>query len=370
MTEPVSSHTLRRLPVLLAVALSACGRAEVKPAGNAAVPVTIATSKQADFPIELRAIGSVESPWTVDVRPQVEGAIAAIHFREGQDLGAGQLLFSIDPRPYQAAVAVAEATLAKDREQAANAEKEAKRAADLFAQGVIAIDAHDRVAANARALAAGLKADEAAVQTAKLRLDYCSIRSPLAGRAGSIMVKAGNLVRALDATSLVVIHQLDPINVRFTVPEARLAEIRKAGALEVIAQRRGEESAAARGTLNFVDNQIDRATGSVQLKARFTNAERTLWPGQFVDVAMVLSVRRGAVTVPSPAVQDGQSGPFIFVVKADKTAEARPVTIGPARNGETLIEKGLEAGETVVVDGQVKLTVGAKVDGKPAGPAL
>lgn len=353
----------------LAVISCSCGRAAAKPAAAAAVPVTVATARLDDFPIELRAIGSVESPWTVEIRPQVEGAIEAVHFREGQDVAVGQLLFSIDPRPYQAALAVAEANLAKDRVQAANAEKEQKRAADLFAQGVIAVDAFDRVGANARALAAGLLADEAAVQNAKLRLDYCSIRSPLAGRTGSIMVKAGNLVRALDTTTLVSIHQMDPIHVFFSVPEVRLAQIRKAGTLEVVARRRGEEADPARGSLSFVDHEIDRATGNVKLKARFANALRKLWPGQFVDVMMVLDVRRSAILVPTPAVQDGQTGPFIFVVKADKTAEVRPVTTGPSRNGETLVEKGIEPGETVVVDGQVRLTIGARVEAKPAKPA-
>ncbi len=338
------------------------------PSATASVPVTVAAAKQADFPIELRVVGSVESPWTVDVRPQVEGALEAIHFREGRDVRAGDLLFTIDPRPYQAALTAAEANLARDRAQAHNAEAEQRRAADLFTQGIVSIDVNDKAAATARALEAGLKGDEAAIQAAKLRLDYCSIRSPLDGRTGSVMVKVGNLVRALDTTTLVTIHQIDPIDVRFTVPEARLSEIRKAGTLEVIARRRGEEADPAKGSLTFVENEIDRATGNVSLKARFGNAERKLWPGQFVDVLMVLSVRKGAVVVPSPAIQDGQAGPFVFVVRKDQTAEVRPVTIGPSRNGETLVEKGIEAGETVVVDGQVKLTIGAKVNAKPAGP--
>jgi multidrug efflux system membrane fusion protein len=341
----------------------------VKPAAAAAVPVTVARAEPRDFPIELRAIGSVESLWTVAVRPQVEGAMAAIHFREGQDVKAGDLLFTIDPRPYAAALAVAEAHLAKSRAEAQNASSEERRAADLLAQGVMSIDVHDSVVAASRALAASVTADEAAVQTARLRLDYCSIRSPLNGRTGSILVKVGNLVRALDDATLVVIHQQDPIGVRFTVPEMRFAEIRKAGPLEVVARRRGEEADPATGSLAFVDHEIDRTTGNVKLKARFDNAERKFWPGQFVDVSMVLSVRKGAVVVPSPAVQDGQQGPFIFVVKGDKTAEIRPVRIGPARNGETLIENGIAAGETVVVDGQVRLTAGAKVDAKVAGPS-
>lgn len=354
--------------LFLAATLPSCGQGAAPPAASSSVPVTVAAAKQSDFPIELRVVGSVESPWTVDIRPQVEGALQAIHFREGQDVHAGDLLFTIDPRPYQAALAAAEANLARDRAQAQNAEAEKRRAADLYAQGVVAIDVNDKAAATARALEASLKADEAAIQTAKLRLDYCSIRSPLDGRTGTIMVKVGNLVRALDTTTLVTIHQIDPIDIRFTVPESRLSEIRKAGPLEVIARRRGEEGDPAKGSLTFVENEIDRATGNVNLKARFKNRERKLWPGQFVDVLMVLSVRKGAVVVPSPAIQDGQQGSFVFVVKKDQTAEVRPVVIGPSRNGETLVEKGVEAGETVVVDGQVRLTIGAKVDAKPAGP--
>ncbi len=370
MTEPRLPRAPRLALVLVAAILPSCGPSAAPPSGPPLVPVTVGAAKQSDFPIELRVVGSVESPWTVDVRPQVEGALEAIHFREGQDVHAGDLLFTIDQRPYQAALAAAEANLARDRAQAQNAEAEKKRAADLYAQGIVAIDVNDKAAATARALEASVKADEAAIQAAKLRLDYCSIRSPLDGRTGTIMVKVGNLVRALDTTTLVTIHQMDPIDVRFTVPESRLAEIRKAGTLEVVARRRGEESDPAKGSLTFVENEVDRATGNVNLKARFKNAERKLWPGQFVDVLMVLSVRKGAVVVPSPAIQDGQQGPFVFVVNKDQTAEVRPVTIGPARNGETLVEKGIEAGETVVVDGQVRLTIGAKVDAKPAGPAL
>lgn len=369
MTLSLPLRARRGAPVLLALLAIACGTAEKKSAGSPAVPVTVSSARTADFPIELRAIGTVESPWTVDIRPQVEGAIEKVHFQEGQDVAQGDVLFTIDRRPYEAALAAAEATLAKDRVQAANAEAEQKRAADLFAQGVISIDANDKVAANARALSAGLKADEAAVQNAKLRLDYCTIRSPLAGRTGAVMVKAGNLVRALDTTALVVIHQVTPIDVVFSVPEARLAEIRGAGRLDVVVRRRGEAGDGVRGTLDFIDHEVDHATGNVKLKARFANAGRDLWPGQFVDTTMVLSVRKSAVVVPSPAVQDGQKGPFVFVVKADKTAEVRPVTVGPSRDGETLVETGLAAGEAVVVDGQVRLTVGATVDAKPAGPA-
>jgi len=369
MTEPRLRRASRLAITLLAATLPSCGGSSAPPTAAASVPVTVAAAKQTDFPVELRVVGSVESPWTVDVRPQVEGSLEAIHFREGQDVRAGDLLFTIDPRPYRAALAAAEANLARDRAQAQNAEAEHKRAADLFAQGIVSTDVNETAAAGARAADAGLKADEAAIETAKLRLDYCTIKSPLDGRTGTIAVKVGNLVRALDTVSLVTIHQINPIDVRFTVPESRLSEVRQAGTLEVLARRRGEEMNPVRGSLSFVENEVDRATGGVSLKARFLNAERTLWPGQFVDVLMVLAVRRGAVVVPSPAVQDGQQGPFVFVVKKDQTAEVRPVTIGPSRNGETLVEKGIAAGETVVVDGQVKLTVGAKVDAKPAGPA-
>ncbi|MEO8501378.1 MAG: efflux RND transporter periplasmic adaptor subunit [Vicinamibacteria bacterium] len=370
MMMRTSPPKARRIAALfLAATLASCRAAEVKSAAAAPVPVTVAKARQGDFPIELRAIGSIESPWTVDVRPQVDGAIDAIHFTEGQDVRAGELLFTIDPRPSQAALAVAEANLARDRVQAQNAEAEQKRAADLFAQGVISIDGNDKAAANARALVAGLKADEAAVQTARLRLDYCSIRSPLSGRTGAIMVKAGNLVRALDLNPLVTILQVDSVNVTFTIPESRLSEIKKAGALQVLVRRRGEDAEAAKGALSFVDSAVDRMTGTIRLKARLANASRKLWPGQFVDVSMVLSVRAAAVIVPAPSVQDGQTGPFIFVVSKDMTAEIRPVTTGPSRNGETLIEKGLDPGETVVVDGQVRLTPGARVNAKPAGPA-
>src|SRR6187402_2305256 len=216
MTMPLhsTSRTLAAL-VLLGGTELACQGTEVKSAAATAVPVTVAAAREGDFPIELKAIGSVESLWTVAVRPQVEGALAAIHFREGQDVKKGDLLFTIDPRPYEAALAEADAHLAKSRAEAQNAANEEKRAKDLLAQGIMSADVHDTVVANARALDASVKAAEAALQTAKLRLDYCTIHSPLDGRTGSILVKVGNLVRALDDTTLVVIHQQDPIGVRF-----------------------------------------------------------------------------------------------------------------------------------------------------------
>ncbi|MEO8359156.1 MAG: efflux RND transporter periplasmic adaptor subunit [Vicinamibacteria bacterium] len=370
MTEPLFPKRLHSFVFLAALigASAACDKGPAKAAPSPAIPVTTAVAQQADFPIELRAIGSVESPWNVEVKSQVEGAIQSVHFHEGDDVRAGQLLFTIDPRPYEAALAVAEANLARDKVQALNAERELKRAADLFAQGLIATDVNDRAAATSNALNAGLKADEAAVQNARLRLDYCSIRSPLNGRTGSIMVKVGNMVRSLDTVSLVNILQIDPITVRFSVPEARLSEIRKAGTLPVTVLRRGEENDPSQGTLTFLDQEIDRTTGNIKLKARFANAERKLWPGQFVDVVMVLSTRAAAVTIPTASVQDGQAGPFVFVVTADKKVESRPVQIGPARLGLTLIEKGIASGETVVVDGQVRLTEGATVDAKASEP--
>jgi multidrug efflux system membrane fusion protein len=356
--------------VLAAAALilaGACG-GRSDPPREAAVPVVAEEAVRRTVPLQLRAIGNVETIDTVTVKPQVGGEIVGVHFREGTDVKAGQVLFTIDPRPYEAVLHQAEAALARDEANARNARLEAKRGDELFAQGVLAADQHDSLRNAADAQDAAVRADRAAVEVARLNLGYCTIRSPIDGRAGSLLVQRGNLVKAIDGGPLVVINRVDPLFVSFSIPERRLAEVkaaRAAGELAVVAVVAGEEGRPLSGELTFLDNAVDRTTGMIRLKGTFPNPERRLWPGQFVDVRLSIGSRPDVVVVPTPAVQSGQSGPFVFVVRPDLTVEARPVVTGPEVDGSVIVEKGVEAGERIVTDGQIRLVPGAKVELKP-----
>jgi multidrug efflux system membrane fusion protein len=316
-------------------------------------------------PVQLRAIANVESIETVTIKPQAGGEITAVHFREGADVKAGDLLFTIDPRPYEAALHQAEASLARDEANARNARLEAQRGESLFAQGVVSQEQHDALRNSADALDAAVRADRATVETARLNLAYCTIRSPIDGRTGSLLVQRGNVVKAIDGGPLVVINRTDPIYVSFSVPDRRLAEIKAALAahkMTVEARIAGEEAKPLPGDLTFLDNAVDRATGTVRLKGTFANRQRRLWPGQFVNVVLTIATRPDAIVVPSQAIQTGQSGTFVFVVKADLTAEARLVAVGQELDGQVMVEKGLKEGENVVIDGQIRLVPGARVE--------
>ena len=358
------------LGILAALAASgACTRRQAKAAAPAAVPVLAATVETRDVPIEAAAIGSVEAYTTVSLRPQVSGPIASVHFHEGADVKAGDLLFTIDPRPFEAALAQAESALARDKAQARNAAAVAERAESLFRQGILSKEQVDAARASTEALGATVQADDAAVQNAKLQLSYCTVRAPVAGRTGAVLVQAGNVVQAVTGGPLVVINQIEPVYVSFALPEPRLAELRRAvsaGRLPVEAVIGGEESKPVEGELAFVDNQVDRATGTFRLKATFANHDRRLWPGQFVNARVVLDVRKGAVVAAASAVQAGQQGPYVFVVKPDRTAEVRRVVIGASAGDFVVVEKGLQAGETVVTDGQVRIVPGGPVEVKEA----
>jgi multidrug efflux system membrane fusion protein len=320
------------------------------------------------MPVELHAIGSVESIETVTVRPQVGGEITAVHFREGTDIRSGDTLFTIDPRPYEAALHQAEGTLGRDEASARNARLDAERGKTLFDQGILPREQFDSLRNAADSLDAAVRADQAAVEAARLNLAYCTIRSPISGRAGSLLVQRGNVVKAIDGGPLVVIVRTDPIYVGFSVPERRLPEIKAAlaaGKVAVGARIPGETSPPVGGRLTFLDNAVDASTGTVRLKGTFENRERRLWPGQFVDVLVSLGTRPDAVVVPAQAVESGQSGSFVFVVKPDLTVEARPVTTGAQVDSLVIVEKGLEGGERVVIDGQIRLVPGAAVELKP-----
>jgi membrane fusion protein, multidrug efflux system len=334
-----------------------------------AAPVVVQTAVRRAMPVELHAIGSVESIETVTVRPQVGGQITAVHFREGTDVRSGDTLFTIDPRPYDAALQQAEGTLGRDEASARNARLDAERGETLFNQGILPREQFDSLRNAADSLDAAVRADRAAVEAARLNLAYCTIRSPIAGRTGSLLVQRGNVVKAIDGGPLVVIVRTDPIYVGFSAPEQRLSEVKAAlaaGKIAVRARIPGDTSRGpVDGELTFLDNAVDAATGTVRLKGTFANRERRLWPGQFVDVVLSLAERPDAVVIPAQAVESGQSGPFVFVVKPDLTVEARPVTTGAEVDSFVIVEKGLEGGERVVTDGQIRLVPGAAVELKP-----
>jgi multidrug efflux system membrane fusion protein len=331
------------------------------------VPVLIAQAVQKTVPIQLHAIGTVEAYSTVSVRSQIDGKIAEVHFREGEDVNKDALLVTIDPRPLQAALHQAEANLARDRAQLGQAANDEKRYAYLLEQGVGSREQYDQAHATAQALRATVMADQAAEQTAQLNLEYTEIRSPIDGRTGNLMLHPGNLVKANDsASAIVVINQVKPIYVDFNVPEKDLDEVRRdmtGHQLAVLVRPRSRELQAATesGTLNFIDNAVNVNTGTFELKALVANQRERLWPGQFVDVTLTLSELPDTILVPSQAVQTGQDGSFVFIVERDMSAKARPVVVGDSLDGQTVIKSGIKAGETVVTDGQLRLFPGAKV---------
>ncbi len=331
-----------------------------------AVPVMIATVIQKTVPVELRAIGNVEAYSTISVKSQVEGQLELVHFHEGQDVQKGALLFAIDPRPFEAALKQAEANLARGTAQAKRAQADAERYTKLFEAGIVSKEQYDQFRTGAEALEAEVRADRAAVENARIQLGYCTIRSPLAGRTGSLIIHQGNVVKANDIT-LVVINQIRPIYASFAVPEKYLAGLKShmaSGRLRVKVVIPNDEIHPVEGVLTFVDNAVDATTGTIRLKGTFANKEARLWPGQFVNVSLTLAAQPNAVVVPSQAVQTGQQGQYVFVVKPDLTAEARPVVVNRSLGGETVIDGGLQPGEKVVTDGQLRLVPGAKVEVK------
>jgi multidrug efflux system membrane fusion protein len=355
----------RLLAVLLLAGCSGGGAPAARP--PSAVPVTMGVAARRDVPVQVRAIGSVEAYTTVSVKTMVAGQIVKVGFVEGQDVRKGELLFEIDPASYQAALRSAEATLARDLALKDNAEKDVRRYQSLIGKDLVPRQQYDQIVSNAAALEGTVKADRAAVENARVQLDYCFIHSPIDGRTGSLLIQEGNVVKANDLP-LVTIHRVVPIRVSFSVPEQFLAQVRKyraAGRLKVEAVPQDGKTGPSVGSLSFIGNAVDPATGTIPLKGIFPNADRRLWPGQFVNVILTLTTRTGAVVVPSRAVQTGQNGQYVFVVRPDDTVEARPIAAGEVYAGETVIERGLRAGERVVTDGQLRLVPGSKVQEKP-----
>lgn len=341
----------------------ACDGGKPKTAQKPAIPVKVAQALHKDVPLQIRVIGTVEALNTVEIKPQVSGQIARIHVAEGSDVQQGSLLVSIDAEPFQAALRQAEATLTKSQAQARFAADQARRYEGLVREGIVTRDQYEQLQASADSLAAAVAADRAAVVNARIQLGYCSIRSPIAGRTGTVALHAGNLVKA-NEQAILTVNQISPAAVAFNLPEKRLAELKGAmagGQLRVEAVIPHDGGPAEVGRISFLDNAVNSATGTIRLKGQFANSSRRLWPGQFTDLVLTLGIKKGAVVVPAPAVQNGQQGEYVYVVSREQKAELRQVVTAPAAEGELVIERGVAAGETVVVDGQLRLTPGAAV---------
>jgi len=379
--------------------LGSCSEKQVEANKQQAAPITVAQVVAKTVPVEISAVGSVEAYSNIAVKTMVAGELQRVHFTEGQDVRKGDLLFTIDERPFRTALDQAEANLARDKAmliqleanlardiaQAQYAKAQAGRYAKLVEEGVISPEQSEQFDTEAKArleaveadkaalktAQASIQADEAAVRSARVQLSFCSVISPIDGRTGSLLVHEGNIVKA-NETVLVSINQLSPTYVSFSVPELYLPQIRKAlgkGSLRVDARIRGNDfSEPVVGHLTFIDNTVDHATGTIRLKGTFPNRDRALWPGEFVDTTLRVAEQIDVPVAPTRAVQTGQNGPYVFVLKPDQTVEIRPVVTGPSIGQETVIQKGLRQGETVVTDGQLRLVDGTPVEVKQEEP--
>jgi multidrug efflux system membrane fusion protein len=356
--------------ILLSLAVGCTGKQSVQAAKPQlpAAPVTVATVTERIMPVQVQAIGNVEAIATVSIKPQISGELVQVHFNEGDYVKKGQLLFTIDRAPFEATLRQAEATLAKDQAQAENAKIDAERYQGLGGQGVVSKQQVDATAAAYHALNAAVAADRAMVETARINLQYTSIFSPINGRTGTVGAKAGNLVKANDVPILVTINQIEPIYVSFSIPEQQLADVKKystAKGLRVEASAQGTGQHFD-GKLTFIDNAVDLTTGTIKLKATFDNQQRALWPGQFVDVSMTLTSQPNAIVIPNAALQTGQNGTYVYVINSDMTAQAQPVIVGWTVGDSSVITSGLQAGQRVVTDGQLRIIPGGKVEIKGA----
>jgi multidrug efflux system membrane fusion protein len=338
--------------------------------GPPPIPVTVVQAAQETVPVRIRAIGNVEAYATVSLRARVDGQIVEAGFKEGQEVRRGQVLFRIDPRPYEAALRQAEANALRDTAARDQARSQERRYRELLEKNFVSKEAYAQIRTNAATAEATAQASQAALDNAKLNLEYCTVHAPIEGYAGKIQVQIGNLVRANDATPLVVINQVRPIYVNFAVPEQRLTEVRehmKSGPLPVEALAPGSDQPTASGALIFVDNAVDPSTGTIRLRARFTNRENTLWPGQFVNVSLRLFEQVDAIVIPSQAVQTGPQGQYVYVVGEDMLAEVRRITVQRNEGERSVIATGLAKGERVVTRGQLRLGPKTRVQiGKPA----
>ena len=341
--------------------------------GAFAVPVTTAAVISKTVPVRLYAIGNVEPYTTVAVKARVDGQLVAVRFKEGDEVRQGSVLFEIDPRPFAASLKQAQANLLKDKALFDRASQQEKRYKDLLGKNFISPDAYEQVRTNAETAAATVSADEAAIENSKLSLEYCTIRSPVTGYAGRIQIQQGNLVKANDTNSMVTINQVVPIYTSFSVPEQNIADVRRYqadGELKVAVSFANSVHPPVAGKLSFIDNAADATTGTIKLKAEFPNTDKALWPGQFVNVVLTLHEQKDAIVAPSAAVQSGPTGQYVFVVKPDSTVELRNIKIARAEGDDTVVASGLQAGDQVVIVGQLRLAPGTKVNvGKAAQPS-
>jgi multidrug efflux system membrane fusion protein len=364
---------LLALCAIAGLVFSACGKNpadQPKIMQSPPVPVSVDKAGTADVPVEVSAVGVVEAYAVVSVKSQVAGILQTVHFREGNLVKKGDPLFTIDPRPFEAMVRQSEAVLARDSAQLENAKRDVERSAELVKDGFVSKDKYDLSRTNVATLEAVVRADRAALDTARLQLGYCDIRSPISGVAGSLTFDEGSLLKVSDDKAIVTIRAIQPIRVSFSAPEKRLGEIRAAMAqrkLSVKASFSDTAGAKEYGFVEYIENTVDTSTGSIVAKAVFKNTDMLLWPGQFVNVTVELDSLPGAVMVPAQAVQTGQNGTFVAVVEKDMTARIQPVRAGASSNGQTVIESGLSPGETVITDGYIRIKPGVKVEIKTGG---
>ena len=357
--------------LLFSVVLLMCGcgnKGQVSVAGASGgrppAPVVVAKVELRDIPVQITAIGNVEAYQTVQIRSQVNGQIEKIFFKEGDDVRQGQKLFELDKRPFQAELERALAQTKHDEAQAENSRIQRERYTGLEKEGIVSHEQAGQLSAQAKADASAVEADKAAAEAARVQLQYTDILAPIDARAGALLINLGNLVKANDTPYLVQLNQITPIYVTFFVPESNLDRVRQrggAGQLKVLAYPKGQSESPAEGRLTFIDNGVDTTTGMLKLKATFPNTNRRLWPGQFVDVALELSTDNNAIVVPTKAIQTGQKGDYVYVVRSDNTAESRPVKTQGTYQNLTIVAEGLSAGEQVVVNGQLRVAPNAKV---------
>lgn len=358
-----TSHVL--LLLLLAWALPSCSTDKAPAAARKPAPVRVAKVERADVPTVIKTFGSVEANRSVAIQPQITGLITEVHFKEGDFVKQGDLLFTVDARPYRATLAAARAALERHRAEAKQAKREADRALRLNKQGIASEQDLARARAEAATAEANVKAGEAQIRSSNINVAFTRIVAPMAGKTGSLLVNAGNLVSAGDSRPLVVIRSLSPVYVRFAVPQEYLPRLRERfdhGTLSVRALARGEGAKAVEGPLTFIENTIDPATGTLSLKASFKNEKFELWPGASVDVELVLGVEKQAIVAPETAVQTGQTGQYAFVIDDQQKAHVRPVVVNRVHAGLALIRTGLKPGDVVVTDGQVRLRDGSAVE--------
>jgi multidrug efflux system membrane fusion protein len=361
--RPLRTAFLSAPLLACATALLLAGCEKKAPPRNVRVPVTVAKAERRPMPYSILASGTVEPIQTANVGSQVGGVVMRIAFREGEDVRAGQALLELDPRPFRAALAQAQGTLARDRAQLRTAQLAADRAASLFRQDLVSQAEWDNARSAADALRGTVEADSAAATGARLNLEYATIRSPISGRTGKLNVHVGDYIKAASSEPLVTVNQVSPIWVQFTVAEDDRPAVQRYQATNprVLVRPQGEDSLEVAGRLVFVDNAVDPTTGTLVLKAEFPNRDGQLWPGEFVEVRLVLAVQKNALVVPSPAVSNGQQGTYVYVLNADSSATVRPVTVERSDDVSAVISKGLEPGETVVTDGQFRISPGARL---------